>query len=148
MRRLRSILTVAMALCVITPHLAISDTPKPLKITASEAAGPIFKGPKATSEDGGPDGPTKDAGILESADKRFVAGLYQAGAADYPIDAYPVDEFCYFVAGGVKLISADGTVLEVKAGEAVSLPKGWKGRWQTTGYIKYYVIYDSASKVK
>jgi len=29
------------------------------------------------------------------------------------------------------------------AGEAVLIPKGWKGRWTTPGYSKYYVVYDT-----
>jgi len=25
----------------------------------------------------------------------------------------------------------------------VLIPKGWKGRWTTPGYSKYYVVYDT-----
>jgi uncharacterized cupin superfamily protein len=32
--------------------------------------------------------------------------------------------------------------VELKAGDAVVIPKGWKGRWTTPGYSKYYTVYD------
>ena len=43
------------------------------------------------------------------------------------------------VQDSIKLTSSGGTVLEVEPGETISLPKGWKGRWTTSGYTKYYV---------
>jgi hypothetical protein len=39
--------------------------------------------------------------------------------------------------------AADGTILEVRAGEGAAIPKGWKGHWSTAGYKKYYVTYES-----
>lgn len=135
------------ALVLAAALLQAADTPQPTKIDMAQAAGPIFKSEGAAKEHG-PDGPATDVGILSSTDERFVAGLFQAGASDMKFDAYPVDEFCYFISGSVRLTSADGTVLDVKAGDAVTLPKGWKGRWQTSGYSKYYVVYDSAPSQK
>ena len=116
---------------------------KPVKVTAAEAAGPVFDRKDAVRENGA-EGPTTDVILSQSADKKMSVGLYKAGPSDSPIESYPEDEFCYFLSGGVKLTSADGSVLELKAGEAVSIPKGWKGRWTTSGYTKYYVVYDSA----
>ena len=116
---------------------------KPVKVTAAEAAGPVFNRKDAEHENG-KDGPTTDVTMLRSADKKVQMGLYKAGPSDTPIDSYPEDEFCYFLSGSVKLTSADGSVVEVKAGEAVAIPKGWKGRWTTSGYTKYYVVYDTA----
>jgi uncharacterized cupin superfamily protein len=74
------------------------------------------------------------------------AGLCKAGASDTAIDSYPTDEFCYFLSGSVTLTSDDGTALVLKAGEAVAIPRGWKGRWTTPGYTKYYVVYDEKAK--
>jgi hypothetical protein len=39
------------------------------------------------------------------------------------VSSYPENEFRYFLPGSVKLTSADGTVLALKAGEAMALPK-------------------------
>jgi uncharacterized cupin superfamily protein len=120
---------------------------KPVKVTAAQAAGPVFNRKDAVKENG-PDGPTTDVAMMKSADQKMTAGLYKAGPSDVPIDSYPEDEFCYFLTGSVKLTSSDGTVIEVKAGEAVAIPKGWKGRWTTPGYTKYYVVYDAGATAK
>ncbi|HEY2683575.1 MAG TPA: cupin domain-containing protein [Steroidobacteraceae bacterium] len=129
----------SVALCVVLPALA--DAPKPVKVTAAEASGPVFNRKDAVKENGA-EGPTTDVTLMQSADKKMSVGVYKAGASDTPIDSYPEDEFCYFLTGSVKLTSSDGTVLEVKAGEAVAIHKGWKGRWTTPGYTKYYVTYE------
>lgn len=140
LRRLTLATLAAGALAAFPVH---ADTvPKPVKLTAAEAAGPVFKRKDAVHETGA-NGPTTDVEMLKSKDGKMSAGAYQAGPSDTPIDAYPVDEFCYFLTGGVKLTSADGSVVDVHAGEAVFIHKGWKGRWTTPGYTKYYVVYES-----
>jgi ethanolamine utilization protein EutQ len=123
------------------PRPMVSD--KPVKVTAAQAAGPIFK---SAVEENGADGPAKDALLLRSADRRVEMGLYSAGPSEQDITSYPDDEFMYFLAGGVTLTSADGTVLEVRTGEGIAMPRGWKGHWSTKGYKKYYVTYDPAAK--
>lgn len=136
-------LIVLSAGCVATTAWADGQR-KPVKVTAAEAAGPVFDRKDAAHENGA-DGPTTDVTLLRSADEKVQMGLYKAGPSDTPIESYPEDEFCYFLSGSVKLTSSDGSVVELKAGEAVAIPKGWKGRWTTTGYTKYYVIYDALS---
>lgn len=117
-------------------------TTKPVKVTAAAARGPIFS-TKTAVKDNGPDGPTTDVLLARSKDGKVESGLYNAGPSEQDIDSYPEDEFMFFIEGGVKLTSADGTVLEVRAGEGVAMPKGWKGHWSTQGYKKYYVTYDN-----
>jgi len=140
-KTITNLLLVAAA-CLATSAWA-DNSLKPLKVTAAEAAGPVFNR-KDAEHDNGKDGPTTDVTMLRSADKKVQMGLYKAGPSDTPIDSYPEDEFCYFLSGSVKLTSTDGSVVELKAGEAVAIPKGWTGRWTTSGYTKYYVVYDSA----
>lgn len=115
---------------------------RPLKIPADQAAGPAFAGPTVKHDTA--HGPVSNAELLISKDRKFTAGLFKAGQGDLSFEAYPEDEFCYFLSGSVKLTSADGTFIELKAGDAVVIPKGWKGRWTTAGYSKYYVVYDAA----
>lgn len=119
-----------------------AGVPKPVKVTAAAARGAVFQGKDAVQEKGA-DGPATDVPKLKSRDGKFVAGLYSAGPSDTPIESYSEDEFMFFLEGGVTLTSADGTVLQVKAGEGAFMPKGWKGRWTTKGYKKYYVTYSS-----
>lgn len=151
---MKTLIAAALATVIAAGSGAAADGPKkmpvpaakPVKMTAAEAAGPAFKGPAAVHETGAADGPTTDVSLLKSRDGRFEAGLYEAGPSDVAIASYEEDEFMYFLEGGVTLTSADGTVLEARAGEAVAIPKGWKGRWTTKGYRKYYVTYATGKK--
>lgn len=118
---------------------------KPVKFTASDVRGPVFERKSAVHENG-PDGPSIDVSLIKSRDGRFEAGVYSAGPSDTAIESYEDDEFMFFLEGGVTLTAADGSVLEVVAGEGVAIPKGWKGRWTTAGYKKYYVTYASGPK--
>jgi uncharacterized cupin superfamily protein len=79
-----------------------------------------------------------------SADKNFRAGLASTTVIRTVNDSEPnpVDEFLYIVKGRERYTSLDGTVIEVKAGEAIFVPKGWKGKWETFGTLAFYVIYD------
>jgi uncharacterized cupin superfamily protein len=147
-------ITGAIAAWLLVGGAALADAPKaavvlkPVKVAAADAAGPVFKSRLAVKENSPTDGPTTDYVMMKSGDGRFEAGLFEAGPSDVAIESYEEDEFMYFIEGGVKLTSADGTVLEAKAGEAVAIPKGWKGRWTTLGYRKYYVTYESGAKPK
>jgi ethanolamine utilization protein EutQ len=125
------------------PRVALV-TMNPVKVTAAAARGPIFS-TKTAVKDNGPDGPSTDVLLARSKDGKVESGLYRAGPSEQDIDSYPDDEFMYFIEGGVKLTSVDGTELEVGAGEGVAIPRGWKGHWSTQGYKKYYVTYDSGS---
>ena len=81
---------------------------------------------------------------LKSSDGKFASGMYKAGAQIFDItEPYGVDEFMFFLEGSVTLISDDGTVTTVNAGEAVTIPKEWTGRWETAGYRKIWVIYSA-----
>jgi uncharacterized cupin superfamily protein len=122
-------------------------TTKPVKVTAAAAQGPIFS-TKTAVKDNGPDGPTTDVLLARSKDGKVESGLYSAGPSEQDIASYPEDEFMYFIAGSVTLTSADGSVLEVHAGEGTAVPKGWKGHWSTHGYKKYYVTYESGAPAK
>jgi uncharacterized cupin superfamily protein len=117
-------------------------TTKPVKVTAAEARGPIFNTKTAVKEDDSRDGPgTTDVVLARSKDGKLISGIYRAGPAEIDFDSYPGDEFSFLIEGSVKLISSDGTVLEVHAGEGAAIPKGWKGHWSTQGYTRYYVWY-------
>jgi len=148
--------SAALAILITVGGTATADAPKrlpapaakPVKVAAADAAGPVFRSAAAVHETSATDGQTTDVSLLKSRDGRFEAGLYEAGPSDVAVESYEEDEFMYFLEGGVTLTSADGTVLEAKAGEAVAIPKGWKGRWTTKGYRKYYVTYASGKKSK
>jgi uncharacterized cupin superfamily protein len=121
---------------------AAAQTLHPVKLSSSEAEATLA-GPRGVA--GGTNGvQTKWFEMMASKDKKLSAGIYSATAARREIAAYREDEFMYFIKGGVTLTSADGTVTEVKAGDGLTIPKGWKGIWDTKGYTKYYVTYETA----
>ncbi len=124
--------------------VAGEDVVRPAELTAAEIAGAIFDHPEivVTTRN---DRTTHDFITHLSSDKNFVSGMYRAteGHWTYHDKPYGVDEFMYFIEGSVTLTSEDGTVQVIEAGEAATIPKEWKGTWDTMGYSKIYVIYSA-----
>ncbi len=120
--------------------------PKPVKLSKEQIKGKIFQDYEPIVEHKESErGPytTKDVEAFLSSDKHFDAGMYSSGPNRFTIsEPYGVDEFMYFLKGGVKLTSKDGTVQIIDAGDAVIIPKEWTGIWETDGYTKIYVIYS------
>jgi uncharacterized cupin superfamily protein len=134
---------VWLSLLLVSPTHADEPIPKPALMGKADLAGAMFERPDVTrSEQNG--NTVLDVTSLESSDGRFASGLYRSGKVRAEIDEpYGVDEFMYFLEGGVTLTSSDGSVLEVKAGEAVTIPREWTGVWDTEGYTKIWVIYSA-----
>jgi uncharacterized cupin superfamily protein len=127
--------------------LAAHRTPEhnaavPAKITREDMTGKIFERPDTTTTTRG-ENTIQDVTTLLSSDGKFASGMYKSGKSRFEAtEPYGVDEFMYFLEGGVTLTSADGSVTVVNAGEAVTIPKEWTGVWDTDGYTKIWVIYS------
>jgi uncharacterized cupin superfamily protein len=135
-------LAVAAAAIVQSPG-AGTVTSQPQKISKADMAGDIFKRPnvKKTTEKGQT---ILDVTTLMSSDRKYATGMYRAGRSRTVISKpYGVDEFMYFIQGGVTLTSSDGTKVVVGPGEAVTIPKEWTGIWETEGYTKIWTIYSA-----
>jgi uncharacterized cupin superfamily protein len=79
-----------------------------------------------------------------SADKNFRAGMSwtKKGVTDVD-EPDTVDEFLVILKGREKYTSLDGTVIEVGAGDAIFVPKGWRGKWESNGPVEYFFsVYD------
>jgi len=120
---------------------AVAQTAHPFKLAGGDPA--ALTTPDVTTE-------TSDGGVSKtrvmgtSKDGHFRSGISSYTGGQGSIDTYPVDEFMFFIKGGVTLTSTDGTALQVRTGESVYIPKGWKGTWESKkGYIKFYSIYDA-----
>jgi uncharacterized cupin superfamily protein len=141
------------SLLVVASFLNISagaDEPvvKPQMMTRADIAGEIFSRPDMIKTER-PGGATLDVVSLFGKDEKFVSGMYQSGAIRFEItEPYGVDEFMYFLKGGVKLTSSDGTIMIVNSGDAVTIPKEWTGVWETDGYTKIYVIYSPTGEIE
>ena len=115
----------------------------PAKISKAETAGAVFDREDMTETKHDDGHVTLDVTSLLSSDKKFSSGMYKSGKTRSEItEPYGVDEFMYFLKGGVTLTSSDGTVTKIEAGDAVTIPKEWTGIWDTDGYTKFWVIYS------
>jgi ethanolamine utilization protein EutQ len=120
---------------------AASQTAHPFKIAASDPAALTTPDVQTETSDGQV---FKNRVMGVSQDRHFKSGLFSSEKGRGNVDSYPVDEFMFFLKGEVTLTSADGTALQVRAGDAVYMPKGWKGTWNAKiGYTKFYVVYDA-----
>ena len=141
-------LTIAF-LCagLLSPALADdqdSKTVLPVKISKDDAAGMIFQRDDMTATTHADGHQTESVTTMLSSDRKFSSGMYRSGKTRFEISQpYGVDEFMFFLSGGITLTSSDGSVMTVNAGEAVTMPKEWTGIWDTDGYEKIWVIYSS-----
>lgn len=138
------ITTTALAMALAGSVYA-ADEPNvvlPAKISKQDMTGKIFEHPDMEKKTRG-DNTTLDVTTLLSSDKKFSSGMYKSGKTRFEAtEPYGVDEFMYFIEGGVTLTSSDGSVQVINAGEAVTIPKEWTGIWDTDGYTKIWVIYE------
>ena len=120
-------------------------TVHPAKMSKADIGGEIFSRPNMKKEDHDNGNTTLSVTTLKSSDKKFFTGMYKSRGEreEYKEEPYGVDEFMYFLEGSVTLTSADGAVQVIDAGEAVSIPREWKGTWESDGYTKIWVIYSN-----
>ena len=141
MRRLL-VLTIILGAAAVAISAHHEETVLPAKIAAADMGGAIFKREDMIRTEHENGNVTLDVTSLQSTDGKFASGMYQSGKTLFEAtDPYGVDEFMYFLEGGVTLTSSDGSVMEVRAGDAVTIPKEWTGVWDTDGYTKIWVIY-------
>jgi len=121
----------------------LAESVYPAKLSAADLSGMAFNHPSTVITEASGE-KTLDFSSLKSSDGKFASGMYKAGAQAFDIaEPYGVDEFMFFLEGDVTLTSSDGSVITISAGEAVTIPKEWTGRWETDGYRKIWVIYSS-----
>ncbi len=143
MKRMIAGLAIA-CLTTITTSVAYStdDVVRPAKISTADQSGSIFERPDTVKHER-KGNTTLDVTTLLSSDKKFASGMYKSGKTRFEIvEPYGVDEFMFFLEGGVTLTSSDGSVMTIGTGEAVTIPREWTGTWDTEGYTKIWVIYS------
>lgn len=137
-----TILVIMLAAAGIVMSAHHEGAVHPAVMSKDDVSGKIFERPdmSETTRNGNT---TLDVTSLLSSDKKFASGMYRSGKVRFEADEpYGVDEFMYFLEGGVTLTSSDGHVTEISAGDAVTIPKEWVGVWDTDGYTKIWVIYS------
>lgn len=103
---------------------ALSDKPTTLDPGQKEAAQALW-----TSPDG-----ALEIGVWEATPGRFTA------------DRSAAAEFCYFLQGRIVMTHRDGTRRELGAGDAIMLPRGWKGTWEITEHTRKIYAFFSDPK--
>ncbi|AJP59801.1 cupin [Pandoraea vervacti] len=124
---------------------ANAETLHPVKVDQQALAGPVFDSADAVheNEDGND---TVDVTTFTSPDKAFQTGVFKSGPVREEIRSspgYPYTELLVFLSGGATFTSSDGTVVDAGPGDAVTLPKGWTGVFESKGYTKLYAVYDT-----
>jgi uncharacterized cupin superfamily protein len=134
-----TIILGAAAVAISANH----ETAVPVKISKQDMSGSIFSSDNMIRTEHESGNVTLDVTTLLSSDKKFASGMYKSGKSYFEAtEPYGVDEFMYFIEGGVTLTSSDGSVQVINAGDAVTIPKEWTGIWDTEGYTKIWVIYS------
>ena len=119
-----SSLITATGLFATTSAAAEQTAIKPAVMSQQEIANDISKHPRVTHEIQDDGSKALDVLSMLSSDKKFIVGKYQSEANREIInEPYGVDEYMYFLKGGVTLTASDGTVTEIKAGDSVTIPK-------------------------
>ena len=68
-------------------------------------------------------------------------GVWECTPGGWAIDNRPDHETVQILAGRARLSDADGASVELAAGDVLTLPKGWSGRWDILETVrKLYFI--------
>ncbi len=77
---------------------------------------------------------------FESSDGRMFAGVWRASRGSWRV-RYDETEYCHITKGRARILSSDGTVLEVQPGDGFVIPPGFEGVWEVLEDMeKHYVI--------
>jgi uncharacterized cupin superfamily protein len=136
-------LLAGVLLVAVTASTVAEESAALAKLSVSDLAGVIFERPETIVSEGQV-GDIFDFTSLKSSDGKFASGMYKAGPQVFEIDEpYGVDEFMFFLEGSVTLTPLGGDAVTINAGEAVTIPREWRGKWETGGYRKIWVIYSA-----
>lgn len=85
------------------------------------------------------DGDNPKAGHVRSftsADGKLGIGFSRYSQVTLRLTGWPVDEFMYFLEGQVEITNEDGSSKIYGPGDAIVMPKGFKGTWRQLSPIK------------
>jgi len=93
-------------------------------------------GPRVGADSGTP----QTAGRVLFDDNGIQVGIWQCTPGGWSIVDRPDHETVRIISGRARLTNADGAAVEATAGDVVTLPKGWSGRWDVLETVrKFYV---------
>jgi uncharacterized cupin superfamily protein len=136
---MKHLVTISTVLGLFVPA-GHAETLQPSKLNGSDLTETILD----RLHRGGGNGDDDDNETYLSPDRQFETGLYSSGPIHEVIEVpggYPNAEFLYLLSGEITLTSQDGRSTTVNSGEAVTIPKGWIGQFDSSSYVKLYAIY-------
>ena len=96
--------------------------------------------PKPTSIEGNQEEAAKT--LWTSPDGKLEIGVWECTPGRFTAVREDNSEICHIVSGRVSLHGPAGRTQEVRPGEVLVLPKGWRGEWTVHEKVrKLYVIY-------
>lgn len=84
--------------------------------------------PKPTSVEGDQQEATQT--LWSSPDGHLEIGVWECTPGRFTADRSAAAEFCHLLSGSVEMRHADGRVERLGPGDALMLPRGWKGEWR------------------
>jgi len=94
-------------------------------------------GPRAGADSGAP----VMSGRIFYEGNGVQVGVWECTPGGWAIENRPDHETVQILSGRARLTDADGASVELSAGDVLTLPKGWSGRWDILETVrKLYVI--------
>jgi uncharacterized cupin superfamily protein len=79
----------------------------------------------------------------EISKQGYMVGIWDCTAFTDQMMPYTVDEYMFFLEGELTMLLPNGTEIEIKAGDAFIIPKGFECQWKQTGFVrKIFMILD------
>lgn len=79
--------------------------------------------------------------LWASPDGALDIGLWECSPGRFTADRSAAAEFCYFLAGKIVMTQLDGTRRDLGPGDAVMLPRGWKGTWEIVEHTRKIYVF-------
>ena len=93
-------------------------------------------GPRTGADSGAP----TTSGRVFYEGNGVQVGLWECTPGGWAIKDRPDHETVQILAGRARLTNADGTSVELTAGDVLTLPKGWSGRWDILETVRKLFI--------
>ena len=103
--------------------------------------------PKPTSVEGNQREAAK--ALWTSPDGTVEVGVWECTPGRFTADRSNTSELCHIISGHVEMRTQDGAVKELRAGDLLTLPQGWRGEWvlkKTTR--KLYVMHRGSASAR
>jgi len=93
-------------------------------------------GPRAGADSGEP----VMSGRVFYGGNGVEVGVWECTPGGWSIENRPDHETVQILAGRARLTNADGSAVELAAGDVLTLPKGWSGRWDILETVRKLYI--------